>query len=110
MKIPNEIRIAGVDYKVEYVNSLNDGSKLCYGMIDFDKCKIFLNTNETYDHQKMSIVLLHEILHGIIENAEFQIEIEEEEKLVRMLSRGLYQVLQDNGRKLFDIVDKQDEK
>lgn len=40
----------------------------------------------------------------LIDNAQLHPENDdEEEKLVIALSNGIYQVLQDNGRKLFDI-------
>jgi len=46
--------------------------------------------------------LWHEILHGIREHA--GLEIENEEEIVEMFSKGIYQVLQDNGNLLFDLV------
>ena len=50
----------------------------------------------------MCVTLWHEILHILINNA--QIEVPDEEQLGRALAGGIYQVLQDNGRRLFDIV------
>ena len=47
------------------------------------------------------ITLLHEILHGIRNHA--GLEIEDEEAIVDMFARGIYQVLQDNGERLFDL-------
>ena len=52
------------------------------------------------------MTLWHEILHGIREHANMQIE--NEEAIVEMFSKGIYQVLQDNGRRLFDIVENGD--
>lgn len=103
MKIPESIRINGVDYKIVYVPALNDGTSVAYGFIDFENSTIELNP-ERQAHQRMCATLWHEILHGIA----FTMGIREtmgddEEKIVDAFARGIYQVLQDNGRKLFDM-------
>ncbi len=46
-------------------------------------------------------------MHGIREHA--GIEIANEEAVVDMSAKGIYQVLQDNGKRLFDIAEKSDE-
>lgn len=102
MKIPESVRIGGIEYKIEYVENLRQGNELLYGLIDYDNCKIFLSLTDGKGHEKKCVTLLHEILHGIIYHAVG--EIEDEENVVTMLAKGLYQVLQDNGRRLFDIV------
>jgi Zn-dependent peptidase ImmA (M78 family) len=100
MKIPEKIRIGGIDYPIEYVPDLNDGAMVCYGMIDTEQSRILLNTNQAY--QRQCVTLWHEILHGIIDHAHVELDDEVEEKIVKMLSKGIYQVLQDNGKELFD--------
>ena len=45
--------------------------------------------------------LWHEILHSIRKHA--NMDIQDEEKVVEMFARGIYQVLQDNGGRLFDL-------
>lgn len=107
MKIPESVRIGGIEYKIEYSENLRQGSELLYGMIDYDNCKIFLSSTDGNGHEKKCVTLLHEILHGIIYHAVG--EIEDEENVVTMISKGLYQVLQDNGRRLYDIVPEQAE-
>lgn len=104
MKIPESIRIAGVDYKIEFVPNLNNGTNLAYGFIDFENSVISLSDTHGTGHQKRCQILWHEILHGIREAN--GMEIENEEAIVEMFSKGIYQVLQDNGRKLFDLVDE----
>jgi hypothetical protein len=104
MKIPESIRIAGVDYKIEFVPNLNNGTQLAYGFIDFENSVISLSDTYGTGHQKRCQILWHEILHGIREAN--GMEIENEEAIVDMFAKGIYQVLQDNGRKLFDIVDE----
>ena len=101
MKIPDSIRIAGVEYAVRYVANLNNGVNLAYGHIDFENSVIRLSSTIGTDHQKRCQTLLHEILHGIRENN--GMEIENEEAIVDMFAKGIYQVLQDNGARLFDL-------
>ncbi len=105
MKIPESVRIQGVEYPVRFVENLNDGVRLAYGHIDFDNTEILLS-KDAMSHEMSCIVLIHEILHGLFKNAEVQIE--NEEQVVIALARGLYQVLQDNGRRLFDISEEGD--
>lgn len=102
MKIPESIRIAGVEYAVILVPHLNNGTNLAYGHIDFENSIIELSDTVGTEHQKRCKILWHEILHGIRENS--GMEIENEEAIVDMFAKGIYQVLQDNGARLFDLV------
>lgn len=104
MKIPDSVRIAGVEYPVTLVEHLNDGMNALYGRFDPADCKIELSNPPRQSHQKRCITLLHEIFHGIIHHACLEINEKDEERVVEVLSFGMYQVLQDNGRRLFDIV------
>ncbi len=106
MKIPDSIRINGVDYKIVYTTSLNDGTNVLYGSIDYENSVIELNPNRQ-EHQRMCTTLWHEILHGIAFNMGLSETMgDNEEKIVDTFARGIYQVLQDNGRKLFDIKEQ----
>lgn len=107
MKIPDSIRIGGVEYLVEHVDYLNNGVNMAYGHIDYDNGKIELSSTAGNSHERQCITLWHEILHGIRNHA--CLEIENEEQVVDVLSRGIYQVLQDNGRKFFDIKEESHE-
>ena len=102
MKIPDSIRINGVEYKIVYTPYLNNGTNLAYGHIDYENCLIELSETCGTSHEKRCLTLWHEILHGIRESN--GMEIEKEEEIVEMFSRGIYQVLQDNGRRFFDIA------
>lgn len=106
MKIPNSVRIGGVEYAVVYTPHLNDGVNMAYGHIDFENCLIELSETWGTAHEKRCMILWHEILHGIREHN--GMEIENEEAVVDMFAKGIYQVLQDNGRRLFDIVSDSD--
>ncbi len=101
MKIPESVRIGGVEYAVRYTPHLNDGVHMAYGYIDYEKCTIELSDTCGTAHQKRCVTLLHEILHGIRNHA--GLVIENEEEVVDMFAKGIYQVLQDNGARLFDL-------
>lgn len=104
MKIPESVRIGGIEYPIVYVENLNNGVNLAYGHIDYDNSVIELSDTSGVEHQRRCITLWHEILHGIRNHA--GLEIENEEEVVDVLSRGIYQVLQDNGKRFFDINEK----
>ena len=106
MKIPESVRIGGVEYPVVYVDYLNDGVNQAYGHINYDNCEIELSGTSGTAHEKRCQILWHEILHGIRNHA--GLEIENEETVVDMFAKGIYQVLQDNGCRLFDIVSDSD--
>ena len=103
MKLPESVRIGGVEYEViDNVPSLNDGENLLLGQINYRDNTISLS-DIAQGHQMKCITLWHEILHGIRNHA--GLEIENEEDVVDMFARGIYQVLQDNGSRLFDLKD-----
>ena len=104
MKIPNSVRIAGVEYCVIEHEHLDDGKSVLRGQIDFCSNKIALNIGLELDCQRRCITLLHEILHGIWYNAGIDEQYDDaEEEIVEKLAKGLYMVLQDNGARLFDL-------
>ena len=103
MKIPESIRIGGVEYEVKYVDHLARGSTLAYGCISYDDAAIALSGTEGVSHQKRCLTLWHEIIHGIIEHANMDMANSDEEAIVDTIAKGVYQVLQDNGARLFDI-------
>lgn len=43
MKIPSSVRINGIDYPIEHVKSLNDGTSIAHGYADFVHNRIQLN-------------------------------------------------------------------
>lgn len=113
MKIPETIRLNGVDYRVIWKDDLHDDTHMLMGEIVYGESAIYLNP-KVQDHQHACLTLWHEILHGIVEH--FNISGAEnrmpktEEETVEMFARGVYQVLQDNGRALFDITDPEEQK
>ena len=101
MKIPKSIRIGGVEYEIrDNQPALNDGLNLLYGEIDYRESVIRIS-DFCEGHQMKCLTLLHEILHGIRNHS--GMEIENEEAVVEMYAKGLYQLLQDNAGRLFDL-------
>lgn len=101
MKIPESVRIAGVEYRIAIVPNLMHGATAAYGHIDYDNSVIELSDTFGTEHQRRCQILLHEILHGVREAN--GMEIENEEAVVDMFAKGIYQVLQDNGARFFDL-------
>lgn len=90
--LPETVKIGGVDYIVEYVPDLRDGDQGLNGWIRYNDCKIQIDAD--LSDQRKRIVLWHEIVHGLLENA--GAESEHDEKIVVALGYGLVQVLRDN--------------
>lgn len=103
MKIPESVRIGGVEYPIGYVSNLRHGNLMAYGHIDFENCEILLSDTDGTAHQKRCLILWHEIMHGILYHMGYAIDEEQEEELVDLFARGVYQVLQDNGGRFFDL-------
>lgn len=109
MKIPNKVRIGGVDYEVKTESNVRVGNDLVYGKIEYGDCVITLSDTDGQNHQHRCITLWHEILHGITEHACLDMPQNDEEKIIDTLAKGIYQVLQDNGAALFDLAVKDGE-
>ena len=101
MKIPKYIRISGIDYEIQESEHLHSEERILYGQADYAKSVIRLNEGNQ-NHQYKSVTLWHEILHSIAHHANLDLG-KNTEKIVDVLAFGIYQVLQDNAKKLFDI-------
>ena len=102
MKIPKTIRLNGIEYTVEEVDHLDNGVNLAYGYINYETHQILISKEKNIGYQKKCLVLLHEIMHGIAEAYRLDLG-DNEEEIVDTFARGIYQVLQDNGQRLFNI-------
>lgn len=115
MKIPKKIRLNGINYDIEWVENLSDGVYVLDGQIDHKSSVIKLNP-DTNGYQQQCIVFLHEVCHAFldlydIENKGTDERVpKSEEAIVELFARAMYQFLQDNGKKLFDIKDPQNDK
>ncbi len=93
MKIPDNVKIGGIVYTVEFVEEIEDdihGSEFI-GKVIFRKNKIkILNS---YSIERKFRTLLHEVIHIIDED----LKIGFEENGICRLEAGLFQVLKDNN-------------
>lgn len=101
MKIPDSVRISGVEYAIVTKPDLRDSSRLLCGRIDYNTATIYLSETDCQSEEFRCIVLWHEIIHGILEDRGLHLDEDVEESVCEALSRGIYQVPQDNARKLF---------
>lgn len=101
MKLPERIRIGGVEFSIVIEPRLNDGRALLAGQIRHMVCEISIA--EDCSHEYKCLTLWHEIMHGIEEQAQLDLG-ENQERIIEAFARGVYQVLQDNGERLFDIA------
>ena len=94
--IPKTVKIAGCVYSVEREDkSFVNGSTVVDGTHSFFEQKIKVVREGTEAYQ--SVVFLHELMHGIIENyCPNIVSAVDEEKLVEQISMGLFQVITDN--------------
>lgn len=107
MKIPDSVRISGVEYAIVTKPNLRDSSRLLCGRIDYNTATIYLSETDCQSDEFRCVVLWHEIIHGILEDRGVQLDEDVEESVCEALSRGIYQVLQDNAHKFFveDFLD-----
>ncbi|MFW6030181.1 MAG: hypothetical protein ACOCRO_08005 [Halanaerobiales bacterium] len=96
MKIPEKVKIGGIDYEVIMVplksEELNYGDAI--GSITHTDCKIWINKDMPI--QKQQETLIHEIIHAIdVFVGDSNCEYFEEN--VESFGKVLYQVLRDNN-------------
>ena len=104
MKFPKQINIFSTNYKITYVDQLEqvnpDGDKLCLGNLDPILKEIRIYKNDKTDMWK---TLFHEMLHAL--TIEMQIleiiESESHERIIDNLAVGFVDIMIRN--KFFDI-------
>lgn len=87
---PRTIKIGGLIYKVEQTKDLQ-GKDGDWGNISYKETTIHLDDNLT--NQLTNQTLIHEITHGVLEEAGYE---EQEEEMANRIGKVLYQVLLDN--------------
>ena len=90
MKIPNSVRIGGVEYTVKREMDLNDGANMLYGRVDWEPSEILLKHGMGQQHSGMT--LWHEIVHAMLYHGCAELDEETEERVAEVLGLGLYQV------------------
>lgn len=90
MTIPKSIKIGGKTYKVEITDRLDFGITSYSGEILYDRLIIRVAPNA---EQMMHGVLLHEIVHGILQNLGYR---DHDEQKVDALANALHALIVDN--------------
>lgn len=91
------ITILGIPYIVEEVDCV-DKHEPCQGMIDFEKCWIKIDKNLPLALKNQ--VLMHEIVHAILELLGYKEDSEDEQK-VQGLATALHLLLQPSAPTFF---------
>lgn len=92
MKIPEKLRIGGVDYAVKREERIiSEEGRALVGQINYDQSLIRIEP-AVQDAQGQCRTLLHEVLHGLEHH--FKLDLEEDE--IDSLANGLYMVVMDN--------------
>ena len=99
MKIPNSVRIGGVEYTVKREMDLNDGANMLYGRVDWESSEILLKHDMGQQHS--GVTLWHEIVHALLFHSCAKLDEETEERVAEVLGLGLYQVLEDNHDRFY---------
>jgi len=85
MKLPKQIKIGGLTYKINFIEGLTD----C-GSTHFDTQTILINKGQTEERQVSA--LIHEIIE--CENELYDLNLSHQ--TIQTLEAGLFQILNDN--------------
>lgn len=88
--IPTNVKVAGIDYKVEQVEEI-DNNPSHMGDVVYQKSLIRIKQGMSEDKKEQTLV--HEILHACFEEAGIE---NQEEDTINRVGVILYQVLKDN--------------
>ena len=88
-----QVKILATKYNVEEVEQINKYTRLL-GQIEYAEQKIKIDKNISEDLKQE--VLLHEILHGILEKLNYE-EINNDEQKVHSIASTMYLVLKENN-------------
>jgi len=96
MNIPSIIRVGSMDYKVILTDEiLVVDCHTCKGMIEYEKHEIKIK-EDIQDKQGMEVTLLHEIMHAIVRERNFEYEKNSDEGITEEIACGLHQLIRDN--------------
>ena len=102
MKIPDKIRIQGMEYGIEQVAGLSNGINRLLGEVQHATLRIRLDAEQ--EPQRAAVTLWHEILHAVIEHAGLDLGTDVEERVADTMAFGVYQILEDNIERLYPSV------
>lgn len=88
----DSVKIGPIRYELEFVERLlSETDNKLQGHIQYQPCTLSVEQNS--NAQIQAVTILHEILHGLLNNVGFY---EQDEKLIDTLAHGLLDVIQDN--------------
>ena len=93
MKLPEKIKVACFDIKVENWNPVSASSNRKYG--EFSSMEMVIRVDTSVDRIKVVDTLMHEICHAVFWVYGIHDE-DDEERTVGTISTGLIQVYKDN--------------
>ena len=102
MKIPDKIRIQGMEYGIEQVAGLSNGINRLLGEIQHTTLRIRLDIEQ--EPQRAAVTLWHEMIHAVIEHAGLDLGSDVEERVADTVAFGVYQILEDNIERLYPSV------
>lgn len=92
MKIPDNVRVGGVDYAVKFQDRIiSEERHALIGQIHYDTSEILIEPN-VQDEQGQQRTLLHKIFHAI--ERHYGMELDEDD--IDRFACGWYMVLMDN--------------
>ena len=91
MKLPKEIKVGGIKYKVELVDYIDvAGERNFQGMCHFDQAKIEILSS--LSDQRKEQTLIHELTHAIFYEAGYD---EQDEDMINRVGIVLHQVMKE---------------
>lgn len=100
MKLPNKVRIGGMNYSLSQRQTSEDLGKMLeiegivFGCYSHKEQEIHIAKD--LKEEQSQLTTIHEIIHGIFRHYLPQMDAEQEEDLVNLISNGLFQVICDN--------------
>lgn len=86
------VKIGPLRYQLIFVERLlSETDNKLQGHIEYQPCTLKVEADA--DSQIQAVTILHEILHGLLNNVGFY---KHDEKLIDTLAHGLFDVIQDN--------------
>ena len=96
MKIPDKIRIGSMYYTITLSDKiLTLDHKVCKGLVNYEMHTIEIN-NSVQDDQGVEQTFLHEVVHALVNERNFDFCSTDNEMKVDEFASGLHQIIKDN--------------
>lgn len=98
------IKVGGIDYQVIFKDKLKDHKKKVWGMTNYEKGIISINT--TLSEQKTYQTLIHEVTHAMFHEAGLD-DYANDERIINPLGNIVYQFIKENPE-LVSLINNSD--